>query len=126
VAKKIEIRYFSQLVEGGFEMIPATLDGTVAEESNSTGASECCWSGRLLLSLIVVALVPEQFGMSDEGWEFIVGQARKGQIFGVAMRLDLATVNAWYNPKFDFTGRHYWSELRSELLAMEWLMKKSK
>jgi hypothetical protein len=67
----------------------------------------------------VVALVPEEFGMGDEGWEFVVSQARKSEIFGVAMRFNLATVNAWDYPEFDFTGRHYWSEMRVELLAID-------
>ena len=53
-------------MEGSFEMIPATLDGTVAEETDSAGASECCWPGGLLLTLIMEAVVPEEFGMGHE------------------------------------------------------------
>ena len=64
--QQIAVSYFSQLMEGGFEMIPATLDGTVAEETHPTGACECRWPAGLLLSLVVVTLVPESFGMSHE------------------------------------------------------------
>ena len=98
--------YFSQLMESDFEMIPATLDGTVAQETNSTGAYDGGRSGGLLLGLIVETFVPEYFGMADEGRQLFLSQVWEGEVLGVAMRLNLAIVNAWHNPKFDFTRRH--------------------